>query len=251
MTQTTSYSFYNEFIERYLPTGFTGIDPKDPFMVKMENKLEENNQFFYIADMVQLKVLFTSSGSMDIIGLNPGNVDLSTLFRLTHPNEMIQKKLSRIQLLKTGAELFVKKEGESYISACFKSRNPTGSYSGLLFQGYLFYSGPRFDTVYLILVLTDITHMGSKNTSYHYYFGPDPGFFRYPDEELLRTGRIFSDREFEIIRLIAEGLRSKEIAAKLFLSVNTITTHRRNILKKAAKPTMHDLILDLMELGIL
>lgn len=41
-----------------------------------------------------------------------------------------------------------------------------------------------------------------------------------------------SAREIEIIRLVAEGLSNKEIAEKLFLSVHTITTHRKNIMSK-------------------
>jgi DNA-binding NarL/FixJ family response regulator len=41
-----------------------------------------------------------------------------------------------------------------------------------------------------------------------------------------------SDREIEIIILIAKELSSNEIAEKLFLSPATIETHRHNILKK-------------------
>ena len=39
-------------------------------------------------------------------------------------------------------------------------------------------------------------------------------------------------REMEIIRLIKEGLSSKDIAAKLHLSSRTVEVHRHNILKK-------------------
>lgn len=41
-----------------------------------------------------------------------------------------------------------------------------------------------------------------------------------------------SQREIEIVRLIAEGLTNKDIADKLFISVHTIKTHRKNIIKK-------------------
>lgn len=41
-----------------------------------------------------------------------------------------------------------------------------------------------------------------------------------------------SARETELIHLIAEGLTNKEIAERLFLSVHTIKTHRKNIIKK-------------------
>lgn len=41
-----------------------------------------------------------------------------------------------------------------------------------------------------------------------------------------------SNREKEIIGLVAKGLSNKEIADRLFLSVHTVTTHRRNIASK-------------------
>lgn len=41
-----------------------------------------------------------------------------------------------------------------------------------------------------------------------------------------------SIRELEVIKLIKEGLSSKEIAAKLDISVRTAEVHRHNILKK-------------------
>ena len=41
-----------------------------------------------------------------------------------------------------------------------------------------------------------------------------------------------SEREREIIAYIVKGLTNKEIAAHLFLSINTILTHRKNISRK-------------------
>ncbi|MFM7022812.1 MAG: LuxR C-terminal-related transcriptional regulator [Flavobacteriales bacterium] len=45
-------------------------------------------------------------------------------------------------------------------------------------------------------------------------------------------GLNISDREIEIIKLIAEGRINKEIADTLFLSNHTINTHRKNIMQK-------------------
>jgi two-component system NarL family response regulator len=39
-------------------------------------------------------------------------------------------------------------------------------------------------------------------------------------------------REREVLQMIAEGLTSGEIAAKLHVSTNTVDTHRRNLMKK-------------------
>jgi regulator of cell morphogenesis and NO signaling len=41
-----------------------------------------------------------------------------------------------------------------------------------------------------------------------------------------------SDREKEVIVEVVKGLSNKEIAENMFISVNTVMTHRRNISKK-------------------
>ncbi|MBK5277461.1 MAG: response regulator transcription factor [Bacteroidia bacterium] len=42
----------------------------------------------------------------------------------------------------------------------------------------------------------------------------------------------FSDRETEILRLLGKGRNSYEIAEELFITINTVKTHRRNMLRK-------------------
>ena len=41
-----------------------------------------------------------------------------------------------------------------------------------------------------------------------------------------------SERELEIIKLVAEGFSNTEIAEKLYLSAHTVNTHRKNIMSK-------------------
>lgn len=43
---------------------------------------------------------------------------------------------------------------------------------------------------------------------------------------------VITDREKEIICCVAKGMSNKEIAEKLFLSIHTITTYRKNISAK-------------------
>lgn len=45
-----------------------------------------------------------------------------------------------------------------------------------------------------------------------------------------------TNKEIEIVALIAQGFTSKEIAEKIFISVRTVETHRHNILKKLSIP---------------
>lgn len=43
---------------------------------------------------------------------------------------------------------------------------------------------------------------------------------------------ILSVRELQIARLIVDGLNTREIASKLYISENTVKFHRKNIYKK-------------------
>ena len=47
-------------------------------------------------------------------------------------------------------------------------------------------------------------------------------------------------RENEIRSLIAEGLSSKQIAAKLCISYYTVANHRKNILQKKGRNAVRD-----------
>lgn len=51
-----------------------------------------------------------------------------------------------------------------------------------------------------------------------------------------------SDREFQIMRLFAQGKTSSEIAKELSLSTNTVTTHRARILVKMRVRTTAELV---------
>ena len=63
-----------------------------------------------------------------------------------------------------------------------------------------------------------------------------------------------SQREKEIVICVVKGMTNKEIAEKLFLSIHTVITHRRNISKKlqihsAAGLTIYAIVNKLVELS--
>lgn len=60
-----------------------------------------------------------------------------------------------------------------------------------------------------------------------------------------------SQRELQIIRLSAEGLKAAEIAERLFLSVHTVNTHRQRIYAKMDVKNVSDMLRKATELGII
>ena len=69
---------------------------------------------------------------------------------------------------------------------------------------------------------------------------------------LLRAGdkaphEALSDREFEVLRLLVEGLGPTEIGERLHLSVKTVSTHKTRVLEKLGLKSTADLVRYAME----
>jgi hypothetical protein len=220
-------------------------------MIEIEEIMEENDQFFYIADIIQLKVIFTSKRSIQMMGIEPADLSPYHFMEAAHPDDIQRLNLGRAKIIKLAQELYIAEKGFTIMSTNFKIRNPAGGYSNLLIQGYLFYTQIPYKTVFFLKIHTSVDWFRKMKYGYHYYIGNDMSYFKYPDDELLMIGNIFTDREFEIIRLIESGLSTEQIADQLFVSPHTISTHRRNILEKAGKLSLADVIYDLKERGLL
>jgi DNA-binding CsgD family transcriptional regulator len=85
-------------------------------------------------------------------------------------------------------------------------------------------------------ILTEISHLGLTNIPQSTLINRANGdiFHINPESlQLIKHQDEFSEREKEIIRYLAKGLTSKQIANQLHISYETARTHRKNILKKA------------------
>ena len=69
------------------------------------------------------------------------------------------------------------------------------------------------------------------------------------NEKYQEAEEQFTQREFEIIELIAQGLNSTEISNQLFISRHTVDTHRKNIYRKGNFKGIRDVILFALVFG--
>ena len=71
---------------------------------------------------------------------------------------------------------------------------------------------------------------------------PSDLMVKYMQYQKQKEQNILTERETEILKLIAEGLPYKEIAEKLFISAKTVEKHKRNISEKLSLQTTTDII---------
>ena len=65
------------------------------------------------------------------------------------------------------------------------------------------------------------------------------------------TPSILTTTEMEIVKAIALGKTTKEIAAERFSSIHTVTTHRKNIVRKLGINTAHEAVKYALRAGLI
>jgi hypothetical protein len=251
MIEQYNYSIFFDFIESYLPSGFMTINAEDPIMQRLNALMEVNEQFLTVSDLGKIQFLYASAGIKSMLGIEPGQLNPGHFVEVTHPDDLNRLGLLRAQTFVVEKEVLETQKGSALVSFTIRLRNPAGVYHNHLCQAYFFYSPGPHRAVYLLQVISNVNWFKPKKQEYHHYKGKELSHFRYPDEELLKIGPQYSARELEIIKLIELGLGSKQIAEKIFLSVHTVNTHRKNILQKSGKTQIPDLIYELKEQGLL
>lgn len=73
--------------------------------------------------------------------------------------------------------------------------------------------------------------------------------FEFNEEEFNRLG--ISNRELEVLELMAQGLSNQEIANKLFVSLNTVKTHSSNLFIKLDAKRRTQAVQKAKELGFI
>jgi len=251
ITENQDYNLYHGFFEHFSKAGIAGVSPSDPLLLELDKFMEMNNQLFYISDVILMDILYVSKSITTMFGIEPEKVTQGFFITTTHPEDFNRHHLARTNLVSMADELYILKKGQRITSLNVRARKPDGSYFNALYQANLFYSKAPYESVFLILVLTDISQVDYIHKSSHFYCGDDSRMFRFPDDTLLMEGNIFTPTEFEIIKLIDQGLSTNEIAEKVFRSPYTINTHRTNIIKKSGKSTIADVIRHLKDKGLL
>lgn len=244
------YGLFYKFIEAYLPVGFHGIDREDLLVLQLEGMTEANNQFFFVADIIETKIMWASLRSTKMVGVEPGELNPHIFYEATHPDDLNRHMLGRSKMYSIANDLYSAGKGNALMSSNIRLRNSRGEYPDLLFQLFFFCGTFPYKTVYIIQVMTELSSFKSRKQGFHYYVGDDLFNFRFPDDKLLDLGNPLSNREFEILMLIDSGLTSEQTGKSLFVSKFTIDTHRRNILEKTGKTRISDVISDFHKRGL-
>ncbi len=200
--------------------------------------------YYYVIDFVDFKISHLSSSFEEIHGLKSESVkSINDILSLTHPDDMgyvsnAEEKALKFMIETVGADKFTRYKG----SYNFRLQTADGSYRLFNHQALVLKMDANYKFIKSLNIHTNISHLTKKNNHKFSLIGlaGEPSYLNLSVYD-IQPGigkndfpeNVFTKREIEIIKLLAEGFNTKSIAKKLFISPTTAETHRKNILRKS------------------
>jgi PAS domain S-box-containing protein len=201
-----------------------------------------------LSNLNSMKFLDVSEGSQEVIGYASKEIieaGANFIFQIVHPEDLPHC----LQMISISWE-FMKKLPpdlkESYVSNFYyRAIRKDGTIIKVQLQVLPLETDSTGNVVVTGNILTDISHLElSDQVKLTIVNSSTNACFSATGQEPLLSKElaILSKREIEILKLLTQGLSSKEIADKLMISFYTVRTHRKNILAKLDKKNTPEMI---------
>lgn len=212
--------------------------------------------YFYVLNFHDLTVDYAHHTTQDLLGIPPEDFSMETLLSKLPEEELkelhlkealaadfLNNKISKNDLLNYKAVYF------------FKVFNADGELRTFLHQATTIKQSTEGNIEHVLGIQMDVTDFKVVKNSLVSFIGLDdcPSYYNINPEVLpydysqnkpkqSPLKNILSNRELEIVSLLSKGYVSKEIADRLCLSLSTVSTHRKNILKKTGAKSTAEII---------
>jgi len=225
--------------------------------LKIINQVQESA--ISIFDLSQLKHVYVSKDYESLLGWNLNQAEeqgINYINSKIHPDDFDTLNKAGINYLKLAFELkekAIRKLWDFKYVTDYRILNKKGDYIRVIEQHKVL-ELDKNNNIWLALSILDLSpdnDIESKARSRLIDIKKGeifkiPEFINNAQEEQL-----LSLREIEILQLISKGLISKQIADQLFLSANTVNTHRQRIIKKLKVSNTFEALKYAAELGLI
>ncbi len=222
--------------------------------------------YYYVLDSPTLTFDFVSPSIRELLGIEPEDFSLQRLIELLHPDDVhFVMKCEDIVAYFLKNCIPPDKMVKYKISYCLREKTKNAGYRLFLLQTITMQTTPEGALLKVFGSHTDITHITDVNNHRLSFVGLDgePSYLGIDvfDEKVLDQyqpfdlknviAHPFTRRELEVIRQLAVGKTTDEIAGLLSLSKKTVETHRRNIMAKTGARNTVELVVDALRKGII
>ncbi len=194
--------------------------------------------YYFIFNLSNVEVEMVSDSVRTVLGISPTEFTPKFVFESIHPDDQQRFTLYEKKVTDFFNQLPPEKILKYKVSYDYRMKTTDGGYKWIHQQIITLQSNPEGAVIRTLGIHTDISHLKSGNVPAGLSIAGlegEPSYYNIVHNQIpaLPFKEIFTKREKEVIRLIGNGANSIEIAETLFISKHTVTTHRKNILKKA------------------
>jgi len=219
--------------------------------------------YYYILDSPTLTLDHVSESVRTLLGIDPNDFSLDRFIDIIHPDD-----LDFFMRCEDVVAHFLKncippdKMVNYKINYSLRERVADGSYRLFLMQTLTLKTTEDGALLKVFGTHTDINHITSTNNQKLSLIGlngepsfleidvfGDPLFENFVLFDYEAQSPSFTKRELDVIKLLARGLSTDEISKELNISIQTVFTHRKNILRKSKAKNTSELVAECVRKG--
>lgn len=204
----------------------------NPLDLESLQKIPLNNlECLYLFDFTKNQILY-HKGFDSVFGYKDKGIDMDFIFDKYHPDDAHFIK-NIVRGLVTQLVTITIPEFSNILNMSYRFKKADGSYARVMSNTVVYQTDDRDKMINVLIKYTDISFT-NKSEAVEWVVDPTYMDMDKIKAEVYGEGMtVFTDRELQVISEIFEGNSNVEIAAKLNISVHTVTTHRKNILFKS------------------
>ncbi len=214
------------------------------------------NSSISIFDLNKKEHIFISQNYSKMLGYNIEEAEKqgnSYFNAKVHPDDFLINLKNGIKLLDFSFQIPVAERKNYKLVLDYRVKNARDEYIRIIEQQQTL-ELDKTGNIWVALSIVDISPSqdltaGPKSRIFNFKTGEFISNQEFSDTQHHKN--ILSKREHEVLKLVKNGLPSKEIADKLSISVHTVNTHRQRILEKLNVSNSHEAIQYVSELGLL
>ena len=225
---------------------------------QMANLFSLGSFYYFILNFETFKVDMISEGLETVLGMKPRKYTIEELLSRIHPDDIKKMSEKENKVLSFFMDIIPAKDIPLYKSVyLMRLRSLNGTYKTILHQSKAIIISKEGQVQKTLCIHTDVCYLNipidhkisfisTKRPSYYCLEG-DTKF------RLLKSHKSqeYSSREKEILFKISQGQDFKQIAEELFISPNTVNTHKRNILVKSGCKNTAELMAKCIREGVI
>ena len=206
---------------------------------KLQSIIHVGEFYYYIVNLATVEIEWICSEVNDVLGLkNKNDFDVEYIYDNIHPDDKARFIAHEKKCCNFFGNLTPNQVLNYKISYDYRLKRTDGNYIWILMQSVPIQTNDQGAVIRVLGIHTDISHLKTDNQPSGLSFlglNGEQSFYNVSVDEfhLIPDEELFTPREKEVIKLTVEGNKSPKVADILMISVHTVHTHRKNIMKKS------------------